>query len=281
MSTNSSRTYLIQQSNVSLRNLFQYSRYISKSTANNPSVALGGLVLNKGVTNKIFYAMLEVLLVVPNKNSGCIMTLDDDQPFFSLKDSAGNVIPRDDSPLNPGDYFIIAKGPFAISNEQTSRRMFSVGTGRRTHSFRDAVRQRDRTIYSVQNGLLLRSDVHQLFDSYGFSVNPDDGHKVVFFTNDSSKDRSGKYIERSLLDGHPDRPPDQLLRWHFRQAVLTHMRGAGELVMEFDFPPGTDVVETILNGPNASERMEFELYGRLGAQLELFPEKKAKENKVQ
>jgi hypothetical protein len=59
------------------------------------------------------------------------------------------------------------------------------------------------------------------------------------------------------------------------------MRGAGELVMEFDFPPGTDVVETILNGPNASERMEFELYGRLGAQLELFPEKKAKENKVQ
>jgi hypothetical protein len=80
------------------------------STANNPSVALGGLVLNKGVTNKIFYAMLEVLLVVPNKNSGCIMTLDDDQPFFSLKDSAGNVIPRDDSPLNPGDYFIIAKG---------------------------------------------------------------------------------------------------------------------------------------------------------------------------
>ena len=29
------------------------------------------------------------------------------------------------------------------------------------------------TINSVQNGLLLRSDIHQLFDSYGFSINPD------------------------------------------------------------------------------------------------------------
>ena len=29
------------------------------------------------------------------------------------------------------------------------------------------------TINSVQNGLLLRSDIHQLFDSYVVSVNPD------------------------------------------------------------------------------------------------------------
>ena len=30
--------------------------------------------------------------------------------------------------------------------------------------------------------------------------------------------------------------------------------------MEYDFPPGSDVVGCILSGPNASERMEFELY---------------------
>lgn len=30
---------------------------------------------------------------------------------------------------------------------------------------------------------------------------------------------------------------DQLLRWHFRQAVLANMRGAGEPVFENDFPP--------------------------------------------
>jgi len=29
------------------------------------------------------------------------------------------------------------------------------------------------TINSVQNGMLLRSDIHQLFDSYSLSVNPD------------------------------------------------------------------------------------------------------------
>jgi hypothetical protein len=29
------------------------------------------------------------------------------------------------------------------------------------------------TINSVQNGLLLRSDIHQLFDSYDLSINPD------------------------------------------------------------------------------------------------------------
>lgn len=30
-----------------------------------------------------------------------------------------------------------------------------------------------RTINSVQNGLLLRSDIRQLFDAYFFSINPD------------------------------------------------------------------------------------------------------------
>jgi hypothetical protein len=29
------------------------------------------------------------------------------------------------------------------------------------------------SINSVQNGLLLRNDIHQLFDSYDFSINPD------------------------------------------------------------------------------------------------------------
>lgn len=28
-------------------------------------------------------------------------------------------------------------------------------------------------INSVQNGILLRSDIHQLFDNYAFSINPD------------------------------------------------------------------------------------------------------------
>lgn len=56
---------------------------------------------------------------------------------------------------------------------------------------------------------------------------------------------------------------DQALRWHFRQAVLANMRGAGEPVFEHDFPPGTDMAGEIRSGPKAAERMAFELYTRL------------------
>ena len=58
---------------------------------------------------------------------------------------------------------------------------------------------------------------------------------------------------------------DQLLRWHFRQAVLANMRGAGEPVFECDFPAGSDMVGEIVAGPRAAERMEFELFSRLAA----------------
>ena len=45
------------------------------------------------------------------------------------------------------------------------------------------------------------------------------------------------------------------------------MRGAGEPIFEHDFPPGSDIVGDILHGPKAAERMEFELFSRLGAQV--------------
>ena len=81
---------------------------------------------------------------------------------------------------------------------------------------------------------------------------------------------AGKNLGREFLDD-PQRPVDQLLRWHFRQAVFVNMKGAGEPVFEHDFPPGSDMMGQILRGPKAAERMEFELFGRLGAQMELFP----------
>jgi hypothetical protein len=49
------------------------------------------------------------------------------------------------------------------------------------------------------------------------------------------------------------------------------MRYSGEPVFEHHFPPGSDIVGDILQGPKAGERMEFELFSRLGAQVELFP----------
>ena len=61
----------------------------------------------------------------------------------------------------------------------------------------------------------------------------------------------------------PHRVSDQLLRWHFRQSVLANMGGAGEPVFEHDFPPGTDMMAEIREGPLAQERFELELSSRL------------------
>jgi hypothetical protein len=57
--------------------------------------------------------------------------------------------------------------------------------------------------------------------------------------------------------------------WHFRQAVLANMRGVGGPFFEHDFPPGSDMIGHILRGPRAADRMEFELFGRLAAQVEI------------
>lgn len=131
-------------------------------------------------------------------------------------------------------------------------------------------------INSVQNGLLLRSDIHQLFDNYIVSVNPDvcihgvgntvianlsqDNYKIVCFADDV-KSIGGKYLDPPFLE-HPARPVDQLLRWHYRQAVLSNMKGAGEPIFEHDFYD-CDMVGAIRKGPKAAQRMEFELFSRL------------------
>jgi hypothetical protein len=61
---------------------------------------------------------------------------------------------------------------------------------------------------------------------------------------------------------HKKRPADELLRWHFRQSVLANMRGDGEVLYESDIE--SDFIEDFLAGPKPAERMEFELFSRLG-----------------
>ena len=43
------------------------------------------------------------------------------------------------------------------------------------------------------------------------------------------------------------------------------MKGTGGPVFEHNFPPGSDMVGDILEGPQATKRMEFELFGRFAA----------------
>ncbi|KAK9240835.1 HNH endonuclease-domain-containing protein [Lipomyces kononenkoae] len=123
--------------------------------------------------------------------------------------------------------------------------------------------ERDTGINSCQNGLLMQSNVHERFDKFLFSVNPDDGYKITCFDGDPLG-IDGKILDPICRDPNDERSAnDELLRWHFRQAALANMKGTGEPIFETDFPPGTDMMGEILGGPDPTKRMEAELFSRL------------------
>ncbi|KAK6350054.1 hypothetical protein TWF696_006303 [Orbilia brochopaga] len=118
-------------------------------------------------------------------------------------------------------------------------------------------------INSPQNGLLLSSSVHQDFDAYIVSVNPDDGYKIFCFSRDNLG-VDGRILDPVCLDPNSEHcVPDQLLRWHFRQSVLANMRGDGEPIFEHDYPPGTDQITEMQGEPMAQVRFELLLADRL------------------
>ncbi|KFY13267.1 hypothetical protein V492_03376 [Pseudogymnoascus sp. VKM F-4246] len=120
-------------------------------------------------------------------------------------------------------------------------------------------------IHSVQNGLLLAHHVHSWFDEYRVTVNVDDNYKIICLLPDPISINGRTLDPRCHNPQNPDRVSDQLLRWHHRQAVLAHMKGAGQKAWETDFGDGSDMMGEILEGPDAAERMEVELFTRLGA----------------
>ncbi|GJJ09222.1 hypothetical protein Clacol_003444 [Clathrus columnatus] len=115
------------------------------------------------------------------------------------------------------------------------------------------------TINSVQNGFLVRADLHLDWDNYLMS----DNYKIVVF-GDNNWGVDGRTLDpvcRNPAD--PRHVPDELLRWHYRQSVFANMRGSGEPVFEHDFPLGSDMMGEIREGPYAKERFEMELEKRL------------------
>ncbi|KAI9779963.1 MAG: hypothetical protein M1839_007119 [Geoglossum umbratile] len=266
--------------------------------AKDPDTVIGGLVITSGITNANLYSMVEIICFMDSifflrDEYGTTIQRDDSSLHpgkYSILTS-GTVTPSDEPwlvrTISVGTGTRVAAFRDAVRNRDrrciitgevalNSHRGLWVGF-EAAHIFPLAYERHwtnydysrwitvpatgGGSINSVQNGVLLRDDIHSLFDSYLISINPDDGYKIVCFQPDG-KNIAGKHLDQQFLED-PCRPVDQLLRWHFRQAVLANMKGAGEPVFECDFPPGSDMVGEILSGPRAGEVMEFELFSRL------------------
>lgn len=175
-----------------------------------PLTLLGGLVLTPGVSSANFYSMIDIALVVSStyflQNDNGETLQRDSRPLLP-----GNYYIVADGTVNVNDEAILTR-TMSISTgtriqefrdrvrrrdgrcvvTKTENLLAAVGswTGfEAAHIFPLAYEQdwnnqnfgrwitlpatQGGTINSVQNGLLLQSNIHQLFDTYFFSINPD------------------------------------------------------------------------------------------------------------
>ena len=70
--------------------------------AENPTVVLGGLILNNGITNANLYSMLDIFIVYEESFSS-----ENEEPFL-LQDENGTGIQKNNHPLRPGKYYIVS-----------------------------------------------------------------------------------------------------------------------------------------------------------------------------
>jgi len=69
---------------------------------------------------------------------------------------------------------------------------------------------------------------------------------------------AGTHLDKTFIEDL-QRPVDQLLRWHFSQAVVANMRGQGEPLFDSDFPPGSDTIGEFMDRLWACERVRVEV----------------------
>ncbi|KAJ9273257.1 hypothetical protein DTO212C5_842 [Paecilomyces variotii] len=99
----------------------------------------------------------------------------------------GQIILPTSQPLGPGDYDVYTSDGVPLAQqEQVSRGkatywaennfdLWTTNTNTENHS---------APISSIQNGFLLQSSIHQLFNDYSISVNSDDNYKITCFIPD-------------------------------------------------------------------------------------------------
>ncbi|KAF8551880.1 hypothetical protein OG21DRAFT_217138 [Imleria badia] len=121
-------------------------------------------------------------------------------------------------------------------------------------------------IDSIQNVILLRSDLHDAWDNYKSAVHPDRGHVVIPFVP-GYDDIAGKVLKLDHIADRNLRPLDDLFRDHFRQGVLKNMKGAGEPTWDYEDALGGGMMDLsrrdIWGGKFGQEHLEFEMAHRL------------------
>ncbi|PUU84237.1 hypothetical protein B9Z19DRAFT_1037569 [Tuber borchii] len=243
-----------------------------------PYIILGGLVVTKGMTNANFYSIVDIILIFTTEytlrlKSGMTIKRDNNP----LQEGSYFVVTAGYFTINSEPWLIRADslytGPptaeFCNSIRNRDRRCVISGTpvpnfdqgywgglevthifplAHETHwNIRDYGRlisippKSGRSIDSVQNGILLRSDIRCHFESYLISINPDDNYKIVSFQANYSGIAGTRLSNLEAFLADPQRPPDDLLRWHYRQTVLANVRKQGELLFECHFPEDPDI----------------------------------------
>ncbi|PUU74798.1 hypothetical protein B9Z19DRAFT_998311 [Tuber borchii] len=255
-----------------------FGRNVHIYSANDTGRVLGGLVVMNGMTNSNFYSMVEITFTLDNDytlcgESGTIVQRDDNplKPGKYFISTTGSLVINNEPWLVREGKVFLGIPTKALRDAVRNRDGGCVITGQRslnpgkrrwggysaTHilppehakhlvgpGYDSSETPTRKSIYSVQNGLLLRRDMRRLFERYLVSINPDDNYKIVCFMGDDV-DISGKHLDKTFLklEG-PQRPGDRFLRWHFRQAVLANMRGQGEPIFEC-YPSDSDTDEEL------------------------------------
>ncbi|KAG0134057.1 hypothetical protein HOY82DRAFT_482005 [Tuber indicum] len=272
--------------------------------SDNPATLIGGLWASEGITKANLYSMLEIFCSFTDTfdlHDDCKRLVERDgqqlQPGNYYIVTNGSISVTDETPLTRTTTLPAGTRVESFRDAVRERDRRCVITGTRvllphlgrwrgfevTHIFPLAYEghwndhnygswitippadEPHGSINSVQNGILLTMEIHDFFSSCDLAINPDDNYKIVCFTPDLARyNIAGHQVDQTFID-NPLRPPDNLLRWHFRQAVLVNLKGAGEPWFEIDFPPGSDVMGEIMRGPKAGERLEFELFTRFNA----------------
>ncbi|KAK9384989.1 hypothetical protein V1515DRAFT_617691 [Lipomyces mesembrius] len=245
-----------------------------------PTVSIGGGFTNPTLTKMAFLDSLDVLIT-------------HDSPLRVYRINDGRIqIQRTQDSLLPGEYEVESDGYLAVTDapyyQRSSSAMSSLSSSDRDRrcvitglamTQRELVLQR-WTKYEAAHTFPVA--LESIFQNYNFaeltvlderdgSVNsPQNGLllqrlNTIFCFLDDSLGLAGRQLDPVCRDpGQPHHVNDNVLFWHFQQAVLANMRAAGEPIFDEDIPPGSDTMNAILSGPVPGERMEFELSKRLG-----------------